>query len=48
MAKQQKRGLSLEELRIKNNHAPQLSPESIDFLGRAAEMQKIDYASVCF
>ena len=42
MAKQQKKGLSLEELRKLNNYAPQPSPESIDFLGRAEEMQKID------
>jgi hypothetical protein len=41
MAKQQKKGLSLEELRELNNYAPQPSPESIDFLGRTAEMQKI-------
>ncbi len=40
MAKQQKKGLSIEELRIQNNYEP--SPEGIGFLGRAEEMQEID------
>jgi Flp pilus assembly protein TadD len=39
MAKPQKnKGLSLEELREQNDY----TPESIDFLGRTAEMQKIE------
>jgi hypothetical protein len=42
MAKQQKKTLSLEELRIQNNYVHEPAPEGISFLGRTEEMQKID------